>query len=45
MILEEAKKRIDDLNEEANRLKLGVLREAQEQANARVEAITEQVAV
>ena len=44
MILEEAKKRIDDLNEEANRLKLGVLREAQAQANAKVEAITEQVA-
>ncbi len=44
MILEEARKRIDALNEEANRLKLGVLREAQTQANARVGAITEQVA-
>ena len=44
MILEEARKRIDDLNEEANRLKMGVLRDAQAQANAKVEAITEQVA-
>ena len=44
MILEDARKRIDALNEEANRLKLGVLREAQAQTNAKVEAITEQVA-
>ena len=44
LILEEARKRIDDLNEEANRLKLGVLREAQAQANAQVDNITEQVA-
>ncbi|CAF2886498.1 unnamed protein product [Rotaria sp. Silwood2] len=44
MILESAKKRIDDLNEEGNRLKLGVLREAQAQTNAKIEAITEQVA-
>ncbi|CAF0886643.1 unnamed protein product [Adineta ricciae] len=44
MILEDARKRIDELNEEANRLKMGVLREAQAQANAKVEAITEQVA-
>jgi len=44
MILEQARKRIDDLNEEANRLKMGVLREAQAQANAKVEAITDQVA-
>jgi len=44
MILEEARKRIDNLNEEANRLKSGVLREAQAQANAKAEAITEQVA-
>jgi len=44
MILEEARRRIDALNEEANRLKLGVLREAQAQTNARVEAITDQVA-
>ena len=44
MILDNARKRIDDLNEEANRLKLGVLREAQAQTNAKVEAITEQVA-
>jgi hypothetical protein len=44
MILEEARRRIDNLTEEANRLKLGVLRDAQTQANARVGAITEQVA-
>ena len=44
MILEQARKRIDDLNEEANRLKMGVLREAQAQANAKVDAITQQVA-
>lgn len=44
MILEQARKRIDDLNEEANRLKMGVLRDAQAQANAKVEAITDQVA-
>ncbi|UJR29930.1 hypothetical protein I4U23_017477 [Adineta vaga] len=44
LILEEARKRIDDLNEEANRLKMGVLREAQAQANAKVDAITQQVA-
>ncbi|CAF3985994.1 unnamed protein product, partial [Adineta steineri] len=44
MILEDARKRIDALNEEANRLKLGVLREAQAQANAQVEVITDQVA-
>lgn len=45
MILESAKKRIDDLNEEANRLKRGVLQEAQAQNNAKIESITEQVAV
>lgn len=44
MILEQARKRIDDLNEEANRLKMGVLREAQAQSNARVDAITQEVA-
>ena len=44
LILEQARKRIDDLNEEANRLKMGVLREAQAQSNARVDAITQQVA-
>ena len=43
LILEEARKRIDDLNEDANRLKVGVLREAQAQANAQHETITEQV--
>jgi hypothetical protein len=44
LILEQARKRIDELNEEANRLKMGVLREAQAQANAKVDAITQQVA-
>ncbi|CAF3222928.1 unnamed protein product [Rotaria socialis] len=44
MILEQARKRIDCLNEEANRLKMGVLREAQTQANANVDAITQEVA-
>ena len=44
MILEQARKRIDDLNEEANRLKMGVLREAQAQANVQVGVITDQVA-
>jgi hypothetical protein len=45
MILESAKRRIDELNEEANRLKLGVLRDAQAQANAKIDSITEQVAM
>jgi len=44
LILEQARKRIDELNEEANRLKMGVLRDAQAQANAKVDAITHQVA-
>ncbi len=38
MILAEARKHNDDLNDEANRLKLDVLCEAQIQANAKVEA-------
>jgi len=42
-ILEQARKRIDDLNEEANRLKMGVLREAQAQSNAKINQISEQV--
>lgn len=45
LILESARKRIDDLNEEANRLKMGVLREAQAQSHAKINQITEQVAV
>jgi hypothetical protein len=45
LILESARKRIDDLNEEANRLKMGVLKEAQAHSNAQVNKITEQVAV
>lgn len=44
LILDEAKKRIDALNEEANRLKLGVLLQAQAQTNAQVDVITGQVA-
>jgi len=44
-ILESARKRIDDLNEEANRLKMGVLKEAQAQANVHIGHITDQVAV
>ncbi len=43
-ILESARQRIDALNEEANRLKMGVLRDAQAQANTKIEAITDQVA-
>jgi hypothetical protein len=43
LILESARKRIDDLNEEASRLKMGVLREAQAQSNAQVTKITDQV--
>jgi len=43
-ILESARKRIDDLNEEANRLKMGVLKEAKAQANVNMGQITEQVA-
>jgi len=43
LILESARKRIDDLNEEANRLKMGVLKEAQAQSNAHVTKITEEV--
>jgi len=43
LILESARKRIDDLNEEANRLKMGVLKEAQAQSSAHVTKITEQV--
>ncbi|CAF2375639.1 unnamed protein product [Rotaria sp. Silwood2] len=43
LILESARQRIDNLNEEANRLKMGVLREAQAQSNAKINHITEQV--
>jgi len=45
IILETARSRIDDLNQEANRLKFSVLKEAQAQTNAQVSKITEQVAV
>lgn len=43
LILDNARKRIDDLNEEANRLKMSVLKEAQAQSNAQMSKITEQV--
>jgi hypothetical protein len=43
LILESARKRIDDINEEANHLKLDVLKEAQAQNNAEVSKITEKV--
>ncbi|CAF0833903.1 unnamed protein product [Adineta steineri] len=43
LILESARMRIDELNEEANRLKMGVLREAQAQSSAKITQITEQV--
>ncbi|CAF0721825.1 unnamed protein product [Rotaria sordida] len=44
-ILESARKRIDDLNSEANRLKMNVLKECQAQSSAQITKITEQVAV
>ncbi|CAF0867871.1 unnamed protein product [Rotaria sordida] len=43
-ILESARKRIDALNEEANRLKMNVFKEAQEKANLKIEEITDKVA-
>jgi len=43
-ILQNARERIDALNSEANRLKMGVLAEAQAQANVKVGVITDQVA-
>ncbi|CAF1157483.1 unnamed protein product [Adineta steineri] len=43
-ILEDTRKCIDALYEEANRLRMGVLREAQAEANAQVKVITDQVA-
>ncbi|CAF0827427.1 unnamed protein product [Rotaria sp. Silwood1] len=43
LILESARQRIDELDEEANRLKMGVLREAQAQTNAKINHIAEQV--
>ncbi|CAF0808740.1 unnamed protein product [Didymodactylos carnosus] len=43
-ILDDARKRIDDLNEQANRLKMNVLKEAQIAGNAKIEQITDQVA-
>ncbi len=43
-ILEAARKRIDSVNEEANRLKMNILKEAQAKANSKIEEITEKVA-
>ncbi|CAF1417856.1 unnamed protein product [Rotaria sordida] len=43
LILAAARQRIDDLNEEANRLKMGVLREAQAQTHAKINDIAERV--
>ncbi|CAF0758215.1 unnamed protein product [Didymodactylos carnosus] len=43
-ILEQARKRIDGVNEEANRMKINVLKEAQQQVNTNVDTITDQVA-
>ena len=43
IIFEQARKRIDDLHEEANRLQMSILQGAQGQVNAIVEEITEQV--
>ncbi|UJR09059.1 hypothetical protein I4U23_013307 [Adineta vaga] len=43
-ILESARKRIDAVNEEANRLKMNVLKEAQAKTNSKIEEITEKVA-
>jgi len=44
MILEQARGRIDKLNEEANRLKMNVLNDAQAQIKDKVETITDEVA-
>lgn len=44
MILEKAKRRIDNIIAETNQLKMEVLKEAQALTNAKVEAITEEVA-
>ena len=43
-VLESARQRIDAMNEEANRLKMNILREAQAQSQSKVEEITDQVA-
>ncbi|CAF3844496.1 unnamed protein product [Rotaria sp. Silwood1] len=42
-VLESARKRIDSINEEANRLKMNVLKEAQAKTNLKIEEITEKV--
>ncbi|CAF1526351.1 unnamed protein product [Rotaria magnacalcarata] len=44
IILESARKRIDALNEEANRLKMNIFKEAQAQANMKIEEIADKVA-
>ncbi|CAF1284501.1 unnamed protein product [Adineta ricciae] len=43
-ILESARKRIDAVHEEANRLKMNILKEAQAKTNSKIEEITEKVA-
>ena len=43
-VLESARQRIDAINEEANRLKMEILREAQAQSQSKVEEITDKVA-
>ncbi|CAF0877421.1 unnamed protein product [Adineta steineri] len=43
-ILEAARKRIDAVHEEANRLKMNILKEAQAKTNSKIEEITEKVA-
>lgn len=43
-ILENARQRIDSINEEANRLKMNVFKEAQAQVNAKIEEIAGKVA-
>jgi len=44
-ILQSARQRIDDLNNEANRLKMAVVKEAQQLENKQIEQITDKVAV
>jgi len=44
LILDSARKRIDDLDSEANRLKMGVLKEAQTQVHIQTGQITDKVA-
>jgi len=45
LILESARKRIDDLDEEAKRLKLGVLKDAKDKTSEEIKKLTEKVSV